>query len=73
MPNQRLTLVMVHMILVQIHLTGSVRPEATTLSLKRAPTKRLTESIALYMPAQLHYHIVQIMENKKLVHWLSVQ
>jgi len=32
---------------------GSVRPEATTLSLKRAPTKRLTESIALYMPAKL--------------------
>ena len=32
---------------------GSVRPEATTLSLKRAPTKRLSESIALYMPAKL--------------------
>ena len=32
---------------------GSVRPEATTLSLKRAPTKRLAESIALYMPAKL--------------------
>jgi hypothetical protein len=32
---------------------GSVRPQATTLSLKRAPTKRLTESIALYMPAKL--------------------
>jgi len=27
--------------------------EATTLSIKRAPTKRLAQSIALYMPAQL--------------------
>jgi hypothetical protein len=27
--------------------------EATTLSVKRAPTKRLAQSIALYMPAQL--------------------
>ena len=27
--------------------------EATTLSIKRAPTKRLSQSIALYMPAQL--------------------
>ena len=32
---------------------GSVRPEATTLSIKRAPTKRLSQAIALYMPAQL--------------------
>lgn len=32
---------------------GSVSPEATTLSIKRAPTKRLAESIALYMPAKL--------------------
>ena len=32
---------------------GSIRPEATTLSIKRAPTKRLAESIALYMPAKL--------------------
>ena len=32
---------------------GSVRPQATTLSLKRAPTKRLSQAIALYMPAQL--------------------
>ena len=32
---------------------GSVRPEATTLSIKRAPTKRLSQAIALYMPAKL--------------------
>ena len=32
---------------------GSVRPEATTLSLKRAPTQRLSQAIALYMPAKL--------------------
>lgn len=32
---------------------GSVRPEATTLSIKRAPTQRLSQAIALYMPAKL--------------------
>ena len=32
---------------------GSVRQDATTLSLKRAPVKRLAESIALYMPAKI--------------------
>lgn len=32
---------------------GSVSAEATTLSVKRAPTKRLSQAIALYMPAQL--------------------
>lgn len=32
---------------------GSVRPQATTLSIKRAPTKRLSQAIALYMPAKL--------------------
>ena len=32
---------------------GSVNAEATTLSVKRAPTKRLSQAIALYMPAQL--------------------
>lgn len=32
---------------------GSVRPEATTLSIKRAPTRRLSQAIALYMPAKL--------------------
>ncbi len=32
---------------------GSVRPEATTLSMKRAPTRRLSQAIALYMPAKL--------------------
>lgn len=33
---------------------GSVSAEATTLSVKRAPTKRLSQAIALYMPAQLN-------------------
>ena len=32
---------------------GSVNQEATTVSMKRAPVKRLTQAIALYMPAQL--------------------
>ena len=32
---------------------GSIRQDATTLSLKRAPVKRLAESIALYMPAKI--------------------
>ena len=32
---------------------GSVRAEATTLSMKRAPTRRLSQAIALYMPAKL--------------------
>ena len=34
-------------------LPGSTNKEATTLSIKRAPTKRLSQAIALYMPAQL--------------------
>ena len=33
--------------------TEVVEKEATTLSIKRAPTKRLSQAIALYMPAQI--------------------
>jgi hypothetical protein len=32
---------------------GSIRQDATTLSIKRAPTQRLSQAIALYMPAKL--------------------
>lgn len=32
---------------------GSVKRETTTLTMKRAPVKRMSQAIALYMPAQL--------------------